>query len=80
MSRKDLEERLKRVEEEHQEPQGIGLRRLSMILFALIIITTLGCSTAVSIVFNDPKWFEYGGSMVFTSLILVAIFGWPIND
>ena len=76
-NREELEEQ---EPPQDQDPRRFGIRKLSMVLFGLVLVTLLGCGTAVSIHFNDPKWFEYAGGSVCTALILVAFFGWPIDD
>lgn len=63
-----------------EDPRKFGIRKLSMLLFGLIAVVIVGCATYISVHFNDPKWFEYGSGGVFTASILVAIFGWPIED
>lgn len=69
-----------RKDEQDEDPRKFGIRKLSMLLFGLVMLAVVGCATFVSIHFNDPKWFEYGVGSVFTALVLVALFGWPIED
>lgn len=63
-----------------EDPRKFGIRKLSMMLFGSIAIVTIICGAAVGIHFNDPKWFEYAAGTVFGALLLVAFFGWPIED
>lgn len=62
------------------DPRKFGIRKLSMLLFGLVLLAIVGCGSFMAVHFNDPQWFSYSCGSVFTSFILIAIFGWPIDD
>lgn len=59
--------------------EGSDMRKMSMMLFALLMVVIAGCGTVMSVVFHDAKYFEYAVGGIFTSLALIAFFGWPID-
>lgn len=61
-----------------KEEKDDGMRKLSIILFALLMLVVAGLGTVMSVVFKDPKYFEYAVGGIFTALVLIFWLGWPI--
>lgn len=62
-----------------KEEKENSMRKISMILFAVLMLVVAGCGTVMSAVFHEPKYFEYAIGGIFTALGLIAFFGWPID-
>ena len=54
-------------------------RKIAVIMFGVILSLITICSTVMAAVFHDAQYFTYGVSGVFTSMLLVGIFGFPID-
>lgn len=54
-------------------------KRIALLLFGLLMSVIVICSTILSCVFEDAQYFVSATSSVFVALLLVGLFGFPID-